>query len=181
LKLECPIFLITLQSRIYPSSFIPVEIPLEKMVYCYISTANCTPDISGYLIINWAARLLNNCKMIWQQLTHYITLYFESDSFQSKRKMCQHLFKELDGGRHDEITMDWRKPGNNSISHFLKLFYNWELGILYTVTGDACPVFVTFVKYYYPSLKYTYLFWYSIGEVRLFVLFHFANTVSCKK
>lgn len=46
-----PYILNDLESQIYPSSFIPVEIPLEKLVYCYISTANCTPDISGHLII----------------------------------------------------------------------------------------------------------------------------------
>lgn len=46
-----PYILNDLESHNYPSSFIFVEIPLEKMVYYFISTENCTPDISGHLII----------------------------------------------------------------------------------------------------------------------------------
>lgn len=115
---KMPYILNDLWSQIYLSSFIPVEIPLEKMAYCYIFIANCTPDILGHLIIKWAATwLLSNCKMIWQQLKKYISLYFRSNSFLSNRKRCQHPFRELDGGGHIEINMDWRKPGNMSIGN----------------------------------------------------------------
>lgn len=126
-----------------PSSSIPVEIPLEKMAYCYISTANCAPDSLVYLIIKWEASLPNNCKMMWQQKTKYHSFH----SFQSERKRLQHLLQEPEGRGNTQVIMDRKYPGNNI-----------SKALLQSVTDNRMEILVlTTHAIYYHSSKYTYV------------------------